>query len=201
MATLTRCALACRRTRRVAGVWLACAGLRWSRRFAVALDGRRLVAVSVPLFLVSDHLAIELVGQRVDRRVHVGIDAFGVDVLAADVKVGGDLLPELVDREHDIDVDHVIEMPGDAVELRRHVIADRRCDHEMMAGQVQIHPALLPMPSDGSGVRCSCADSPAESAAPRGTWRWCAGRRRCPGRRAGPRSGYRSGAYCDPRRR
>src|SRR6266571_3937844 len=78
-----------------------------------ALDRYGGVPLPVALLLELEHLAIELVCKRVDRRVHVGLDAFGMDVLAA------------------------------YVQIVRHVGADRRRDVEVMAAQVQIHPGLL----------------------------------------------------------
>ena len=53
--------------------------------------------------------------------------------------VGLDLLSQLVHRQDDVDVDHVVEMPRDALELRDDVVADRGRDVEMMAGEVQVH--------------------------------------------------------------
>src|SRR5262249_23652822 len=52
-----------------------------SRRQALA--ARCPVAMTVSLFLVAEHLPVELVRERVDRRVHVRLDALGVDILAA----------------------------------------------------------------------------------------------------------------------
>src|SRR5439155_18767569 len=108
-----------------------------------ALDRYRGVPLTVALLLELEHLAIELVRERVDRCVHVRLDAFGVDVLAAHVQIGRYLLPELVDGEHDIDVDDVVEVTRQPLQLGRHVGADRRRDVEMMAAQVRIHPGLL----------------------------------------------------------
>src|SRR5664279_1673968 len=86
----------------------------------VGFDARRafgggLVPLAVGFFLVPQDLAIELVGQRIDGRVHVGVDALGVDFLAAYMEIGGDLLPELVDGEDDVYVDDVVEMARNAV--------------------------------------------------------------------------------------
>src|SRR5512132_82081 len=108
-----------------------------------ALDRLAVAAVILDEFLVFQHLPVELVGERVDRRVHVGIDALGVDVLAAHVHVRLHLLSQLVDRKHHTDVDHMIEMTVDALELGNDVGPDRRRDFEMVASEVQIHQALL----------------------------------------------------------
>src|SRR5215472_12035477 len=101
--------------------------------------GARRMAAAVALFLLLDHLAVQLVGERVDRRVHVCFVALGVDVLAPDVQVRGDLLSQLVDREHDGDVDDVIEMPRQPRKLLHDVVPDRRSDLEMMAAETQVH--------------------------------------------------------------
>src|SRR5271165_2606048 len=102
------------------------------RRLPAARDGcgyplnrRHIVAVTVALLFVLEHLAVKLVGKCVDRRVHVRLDAFGMDLLATYMQVGCDLLPELVDREHDVDVDDVVEMAGQSHQFDGYVGADR----------------------------------------------------------------------------
>ena len=85
---------------------------------------------------MPQHLPIELVGERIDRRVHVGLDAFGVDFLAANVEIGGDLLSELVDRQHDVHIDHVVEVARHALKLGCHVFANGGGDQQAMAGKV-----------------------------------------------------------------
>jgi hypothetical protein len=92
---------------------------------------------------VLEHLTVELVRKRIDRGVHVGFHALGVDILAADMQVGRDLLPELVDRQHDVHVDDVIEVSRHPHQLVDHVITDRGRDVEMMTAQVQIHATVL----------------------------------------------------------
>jgi len=115
------------------------------------------------LLLVLQHLPVELVGEDVDRRVHVGFDALRVQVLAAHVQRGFAFLLQLVDREHDGDVDDVVEVTGDAVELRRHVVAQRGRHVDMMAGQLQVHRSLLvrrnagPQRSPSTCARWPCA--------------------------------------------
>src|SRR2546423_1090604 len=110
-------------------------GLPSAASNGIGCSGRR-VSTSLALPLVPRNLPVELVGQRIDRRVHVGFDALGVDFLAADVKVAGDLLPELVDRQPDVDVDHVVEVARNTLELGRYVFANGGRDQEVMAGQV-----------------------------------------------------------------
>jgi hypothetical protein len=111
-------------------------------RSAIAL-ARAIVAVRLPLLLVLQHLAVELVRQHVDRGIHVGLDRLDVDVLAARVQVDLDLVAELLDRHDDVDIDHVVEVPGDALELRHDVVADRGRDVQLMAGEAEIHRILL----------------------------------------------------------
>src|SRR5207248_11507897 len=48
-------------------------------------------------------------------------------------------LLDLVDGEDDVGVDHVVEVPGDALELGAHVSQDRGGHFEMMAAHVQVH--------------------------------------------------------------
>jgi hypothetical protein len=72
-----------------------------------------------------------------------GIDALGMQVLAANVHVGLDLLLQLVDTQHHCDVDHVIEMTGCPRQLGHDVGADRRGDFQVVAGDGQIHGISL----------------------------------------------------------
>src|SRR2546421_10889002 len=62
-----------------------------------------------------------------------------MQVLAAHVQRHFGFLLHLVDGEDDVGVDHVVEVPGDALELGAHVGQDRGGHVEMMAAHVQIH--------------------------------------------------------------
>src|SRR5258706_96781 len=103
------------------------------RRLAV-LEG--VVGLAVQLVLVADHLAVELVGEEVDRRVQVGFLALAVQLLAGDVRGAFGLLPELLHREDHVRVEHMVEMPRHALELGAHVAADRRGHFDMVAAHV-----------------------------------------------------------------
>src|SRR5687767_9885815 len=105
-----------------------------------ALDA--LGVLHVEALLVADHLAVELVDQPVDRRVHVAVVRLHVDVLARHVHVGLDPLVELLHRHHDVHVDHVVEVPIDALELRDDVVADRLGDLDVVTGQVEVHAGI-----------------------------------------------------------
>src|SRR2546428_2628698 len=93
----------------------------------------------VELVLVAQHLAVELVGEQIDRCVQVLLLALAMQVLAAHVQGDFGLLAHLVDGEDDVGVDHMVEMPGDALNLRADIAADGRGHFEMMATHVQIH--------------------------------------------------------------
>ena len=62
------------------------------------------------LLLVLEDLAVEFVGQTVDGGVHVSVDAFDMNVLAANVHGGLDLMFQLVHGQDNVDVDDVVEM-------------------------------------------------------------------------------------------
>src|SRR6266850_1749486 len=113
------------------------------------IKGGASYSLVVALVLVAQDLAVELVGEEIDRGVEVGVLAFAVQVLAAHVQRHLGLLPLLVDGEDDVGVDHVVEMPRHPLELRMHVGADRGGHFEMMAAHVQVHSRLLTEPCAG----------------------------------------------------
>src|SRR5208283_626453 len=104
---------------------------------------RHIVAMTVAFLLVLENLAIELVCERINGGVHVRLDALRVNVLAAHMQISRYLLPELVDRKHDVDVDYMVEVPGQTHQLYGHVVADRGRDLEVMPTQIEVHPGLL----------------------------------------------------------
>ena len=62
------------------------AGCLPAARFRLRRPRRRSAGMVVgQLFLVLDHAAVELVGQRVDGGIHVAVDRIGMDAAAADV--------------------------------------------------------------------------------------------------------------------
>src|SRR5258706_1313455 len=96
-------------------------------------EGFFLVVIDA-LLLVFEDLAVELVGQAVDGSVHVRVNAFDVDILAANVHVCLDLVVQFVDGQDDIDVYDVVEVAGDAVDFIDDVGPDGGGDFQMMAG-------------------------------------------------------------------
>src|ERR1044071_1656220 len=100
------------------------------------LDGPRLarfrgVLVGL-LFLVLEHAAVELVGQQVDGGVHVFLGGIGMDGIAAHMQRGFGLLSELLNRQHAMHVDYVVEMARNPFEFLFDVRAHRRGDFDMM---------------------------------------------------------------------
>lgn len=101
------------------------------------------VSMVLDLGLVLDDLAIDLVGQKVDGSVEIFIARFAVDVLAgkADGHFGGML--KLLDGEHDLRVDDVVEVATDTCHLVDGVFADGGCDFQMTTTDAQVHKTLL----------------------------------------------------------
>ena len=91
------------------------------------------------LFLVLAHPSLELVGQRVDRGVHVAFAGQGMNGLAADVQRRFGLVLQLLDGQHEMRVDDVIEVSHDAVEFLLHVAAHGCGDLDVMTGDAQLH--------------------------------------------------------------
>src|SRR5436189_3848265 len=95
----------------------------------------------VALVLVAQDLTIELVGEQVDRGIAIVFLAFAVQVLAAHMQRALGLLADLVHGEDHVGVDHMVEVPVDALELRAHVAQDRRSDIDMVPAHVEVHIA------------------------------------------------------------
>src|SRR5690606_31442122 len=149
------------------------------------------------LFLVLGDLPIELVGEVVDRGVHVAVRRLGMDRgTAACVHRRLRLVNELLDGQNAVDGRHVVEVALELSEPRRDVVAQRVRDFDVMTGNRQIHGSLLVVhvSSAGSGearprrsprLRGCRLNLRAYSASGRsttgcsalpGTWRWFAER-------------------------
>ena len=89
----------------------------WSRGAPRGLTG----AVIAALLLVLGHQAIELVSQRVDCRIHVGVRGIRVDVATADVQRCFGLLGKFLYGQDAVDVDNLIEMPHDPHQFLLHI--------------------------------------------------------------------------------
>src|SRR5688572_3683728 len=177
-----------------------------SRSFgAVDLAGlARLGGVLVGLlFLVLEHAAVELVGQQVYGGVHVLFGGIGMDGAAAHMQGGFGLLSELLHRQDTMHVDHVIEMPGNALELLLHVGAHGRGYFDMVTGKRQLHDAspflayLLTLISFEFIWRrpWPCARWKAQGPVLRDTWRPFAAPRRFLRPRAARRCGCRKAGW------
>src|SRR5262245_230268 len=107
------------------------------------------VVVRDLLLVLADH-AVELVRERVDRRVHVLVLRVRVDHGAADAERRLRLVLELLDREHAVHVDDALEVPQHAIELLAHVVAEGRRDLDVVARDLQLHGSILLVPSVNS---------------------------------------------------
>src|SRR5271165_1744486 len=91
------------------------------------------------LFFVFLHAAIELVGQGIDGGIHVRFSCIGIDLVPAQHESGLRLVAKSFDREHAVDVDQLLEMPGDAFEFLDDVGVKRFRDFHMMAAEIELH--------------------------------------------------------------
>jgi len=95
------------------------------------------------LFLVALHLAIDLVEHRVDRRIHVLFDGIGEHRGPAGFHRRLRLVAQLLDAEHDMDTNQLVEMTLDSLKLGFNVFAQCRRDIDMVSGQFDLHAELL----------------------------------------------------------
>jgi hypothetical protein len=95
------------------------------------------------LFLVLLDAAVELVGQRVDRGVHILLDCIRVNGAAPEQDGGFSLVAQLFDGQDAMNVYYVVRVPDDAVELFLDVSLEGGSDIDMVAGDVQLHGNLL----------------------------------------------------------
>src|SRR5687767_8365521 len=93
----------------------------------------------VEFIFVLQHLAVELVGEQIDRRIQIGFLALAVQVLAAHMQRYLGLLLHLVRRENHVRVDHMVEVPRDAADLRLHVAAQGGRHFEVVAAVAEVH--------------------------------------------------------------
>src|SRR5690349_2611987 len=139
------------------------AGAALSRYCGSAVSLVDVLGVVVPrLFLVLAGLAVQLVGQQVDGRVHVLVDRLRVEVGPSRVDRRLRLVPQLLDREHHAGADQVAEVPFQPGDLFRNVGFQCVGEREVMSSDVQIHCALPPRsdPADsGSGESFGCQDT------------------------------------------
>ena len=87
-------------------------------------------------FLEFSDLAIELVGEHVDRDVHVVLDRLGEQPFTryADRCLG--LVPLFLDRQDHVHVGDVIEKAFDLAHLLRYPVAQRLSDLDMVTGEI-----------------------------------------------------------------
>src|SRR5690606_32200254 len=100
------------------------------------------VLVDHLLLLLHQH-AVELVGQEIDGRVHVGGAGVGVERLAGHHHGGFGAVVGLVDAELGPDLERRIVQPRQAPELALDVVAERRGDVHLLAMGLDEHRNLL----------------------------------------------------------
>ena len=108
----------------------------------------RIVRMRVQAVFVLDDLAVELVGQGVDRSVEIRMFTLHENVLAGNVTGDFRLLGKVVPGEDHVDVDDMIEMPPDPGEFALDVVAERRRERNVMSADGEIH-ARHPSPQKG----------------------------------------------------
>ena len=136
------------------------------------------------LFLVLLDAAVELVGERVDGGIHVGLGRVGVDLVPAKHQRRLGLVTQLLHREDAVNVDQLLEMPGDSLEFLQDVAAKRRRNFHMMTAEIELHESsyaeLTVTCSTTRGQRRACVRWTERSACPRDIWQPCAWRPVCP---------------------
>jgi hypothetical protein len=78
--------------------------------------------VVLDAILVAHHLPVHLVHEFIDCSVQIGMGAFGEQVGPFDVDIAFGALALflfllLFNGEQDLDIDHLVEMPGDPIQL------------------------------------------------------------------------------------
>ena len=100
-------------------------------------------AMALHFFLVLDHLPVQLVGQYIDRRVHIFMYGVGKDIGAVDMHGGFRLLPHLLNAENDMHIGHIVEMTLETLELVVDIVLQGISNVHMMTGQANLHNYLL----------------------------------------------------------
>ena len=70
-------------------------------------------------------------------------DGIRMDGVAAHMQSCFGLLSQLLNRQHTVNVDDLIEVPRDTFEFLLHISAQGRSDLDMVAGDVELHSRLL----------------------------------------------------------
>jgi hypothetical protein len=102
------------------------------------------VVMVLEAVLVADNLAVKLVNQLIDRSVQVFMGAFGKHVAAFDVDIAFSALASFffflfLNRQQYFYIHHLIEMPGDPVQLACHITSQGRGNFKVMAADCQVH--------------------------------------------------------------
>jgi hypothetical protein len=109
--------------------------------------------VILDLSFVAAYLPIQLVRQIIDGSVQISMGTFGKQVAALDMQVAFGtlalfLLLHVVHRQKNSHIHHLIEMPGNTIQLTGHIAAQCRGDFKVMAANRQVHKET-PFPKTG----------------------------------------------------
>ena len=89
------------------------------------------------------HQAVEFIGERIDGGVHVRCGRFGMDIGARHAQRGLRRVPQLLDGQHAMGIDQLVEVTHDAFHLFDHVGAHRFGDLDMASGDFDLHGLIL----------------------------------------------------------
>jgi hypothetical protein len=103
------------------------------------LFGGHALVVVTGLFLVFDHLAIQLVGQEVNGGIHVVAIGVGMDLRALGGNRAFGLVPVLLHLENDTGAGDVIEVALDPANLLIYVSAQGVGDFNVLTGNGNLH--------------------------------------------------------------
>jgi hypothetical protein len=107
------------------------------------------------LGLVSSNLPVELVREFINSSVEISVRAFGEEITALDMYIAFCplaffLLCHVVHCQYHPDVNHLVEMPGNAVKLAHDIAAKRWGDLKVVTTDRQVHTET-PIPEVGTG--------------------------------------------------
>ena len=96
------------------------------------------------LGFVASNLAVQFVSQLINRSIQISMRAFSKQVAAFDVHIAlgaltGVFLFHVVNCQQNFHIDHLVEMPRDAVHFAGDIPAQCRRDFKVMAADRQVH--------------------------------------------------------------
>ena len=99
--------------------------------------------VVLNLLLVLLHLTIQLVEHGIDGCIQIIAGFLDMHVLARNMNGNFRFLLELLYRKHHVHASHLIEVTDNRIKLGFNVLAQSRCNVDVMTTDLQIHYFLL----------------------------------------------------------